>query len=259
MSTPLAGRTAIITGASKGIGRTIALRLAREGCDVAIGYASDQRGAEAVVAAVRDLGRRAFAYSCEVAQPWSIGELFDRAATELGGLDIVVANAGVELIDVPFVDYSEEQYDRVFDVNTKGTFFTLQHAARRIRDRGRIIVICSNTTRLALPGFAVYGASKLAPTYFVEVLAKELGPRGVTVNSVSPGVTEGAGVFSASNRSQPGAGERVENYLRDMAAATPLRRNGTPDDVAAAVALLVSADAGYITGHHLDADGGAAL
>jgi 3-oxoacyl-[acyl-carrier protein] reductase len=254
MSGSLAERTAVVTGASKGIGRAVALRLAREGCDVALGYGSDQRGADAVVAAVRDLGRRAFACHCDLAQPPSVAALFDRAAADLGGIDIVVANAGVELIDVPFVEYTEEQYDRVFDVNAKGTFFTLQHAARRIRDHGRIVVISSNTTQLALPGFAVYGASKLAPRYFVEVLAKELGPRGITVNSVSPGVTEGAGVFSEQAR-RP----EVDTYLRQMAASTPLRRNGTPDDVAGAVVLLLGSDAAYITGHHLDADGGAAL
>jgi 3-oxoacyl-[acyl-carrier protein] reductase len=148
-------------------------------------------------------------------------------------------------------DYTEAQYDAVFDVNTKGTFFTLQQAARRVSDGGRIVLICSNTTVLSLPGFAVYGASKLAPKYFVEVLAKELGARGITVNSVSPGVTKAAGVFTATPDD--------DAYLRTMTAATPLRRLGTPDDVADAVTLIASEAAGFVTGHHLACDGGAAL
>lgn len=120
-----------------------------------------------------------------------------------------------------------------------------------MRDGGRIIVIDSNTAVLSLPGFAVYGASKLAPRYFVEVLAKEVGSRGVTVNSVVPGVTRSAGVFTSTPDG--------DAYLEQMTAATPLRRLGTPEDVANAVVLLVGGKAGFVTGHHLASDGGAAL
>jgi len=158
---------------------------------------------------------------------------------------------GFEAVETPFVEYTEAQYERVFAVNTKGTFFTLQQAAKRVRDGGRIIVISSNTTGLALPGFAVYGASKLAPRYFVEVLAKELGPRNITVNSVVPGVTLAAGVFTNTPHADP--------YLQEMTRATPLCRLGTPEDVANAVLLLASERAAFVTGHHLVADGGAGL
>jgi 3-oxoacyl-[acyl-carrier protein] reductase len=247
----LMGRVALVTGGSKGIGRSIALALATQGCDVIVSYASDPEGANATVERIRALGRRARALPCDIAQPSSVATLFALAEEQMGALDIVVANAGIELIDIPFVDYTEAQFDRVFDVNAKGTFFTLQHAARRVREGGRIVLICSNTTVLALPGFAVYGASKLAPKYFVEVLAKELGPRGITVNSVSPGVTRSAGVFTSTPPD--------DAYLQQMTEATPLRRLGTPDDVANAVLLLASARAGFITGHHLASDGGAAL
>jgi 3-oxoacyl-[acyl-carrier protein] reductase len=244
-------RNALVTGASKGIGRGIALGLASRGYDVVVSYASDPKGAATIVEQITQLGRKALALPCEIAQPSSVAALFGRAEEELGGLDVVVANAGIELIDIPLIEYTEEQYDRVFDVNTKGTFFTLQEAARRVRNDGRIIVVCSNTTVLALSGFSVYGASKLAPKYFVEVLAKELGPRGITVNSVSPGVTKSAGVFTTT--------PETDTYLQQMTGATPLRRLGTPEDVANAVALLVSDDARFITGHHLASDGGAGL
>jgi len=247
----LTGKIALVTGASRGIGRGIALGLAAQGCDVCVSYTSDANGASEVVAEIQKLGRRGVALPCDVAQSSTVATLFNAAEKELGPLDIVVANAGIELIDVPFVDYTEQQYDRVFDVNTKGTFVTLQQAANRVREGGRIIVICSNTTVLSLPGFAVYGASKLAPKYFVEVLAKELGPRHITVNSVSPGVTRSAGVFTGTPDS--------DAYLQQMTTATPLRRLGTPQDVANAVILLASDKASFITGHHLASDGGAAL
>lgn len=244
-------RIAYVTGGSRGIGRGIALGLAADGCDVAIAYVSDAAAAEAVVPQIQAAGRRAAAIRCDVASPASVAAFFEGAADAIGPPDIVVASAGIELIEIPFVDDTEEQYDRVFDINTKGTFFTLQEAARRVKDGGRIVVVCSNTTELALPGFAVYGASKLAPKYFVEVLAKELGPRGVTVNSVSPGVTRGAGVFTSTPDD--------DAYLRQMMELTPLRRLGTAQDVADAVVMLTSARAGFITGHHLAVDGGAAL
>jgi 3-oxoacyl-[acyl-carrier protein] reductase len=247
----LSERVAIVTGASKGIGRGIALGLARAGCHVAVGYSSDVDGAADVAGCIQDLGRRSIALHCDISDVSSIKALFAQAEQALGHPDIVVANAGIELIDVPFTAYTESQYDRVFDINTKGTFFTLQEAAARVRDGGRIIVICSNTTVLSLPGFAVYGASKLAPKFFVEVLAKEIGQRHVTVNSLSPGVTRSAGVFTSIPDSNP--------YLQQMIAATPLGRLGRPEDIANAVVLLASDKAAFITGHHLAVDGGAAL
>lgn len=244
-------KVALVTGASKGIGRGIAFGLASAGYDLALSFASDASGANAVLEEVRRLGRKCVVLACEISDRASVARLFEHAESELGGLDLVVASAGIELIDVPFVDYTEAQYDRVFAVNTKGTFFTLQQAAKRVRDGGRIIVISSNTTGLALPGFAVYGASKLAPRYFVEVLAKELGPRNITVNSVVPGVTRAAGVFTNTPDADP--------YLQEMKISTPLRRLGTVADVANAVLLLASERASFVTGHHLVADGGAGL
>jgi 3-oxoacyl-[acyl-carrier protein] reductase len=250
-SIDLNGRTALVTGASKGIGRAIAVALGEAGCDVVVGYGRDEDGARKVCEQIAAAGRIGIELSVNVSNPTSIKQLFERAVEAVGPLDIVVANAGIELIDVPFTDYTETQYDQIFDTNTKGTFFTLQHAARSMRDHGRIIVICSNTTVLSLPGFAVYGASKLAPKFFVEVLAKEIGARGITVNSISPGVTRAAGVFTDVRDD--------DAYLQQMRAATPLQRIGEPRDVANAVLLLASEHGAFITGHHLAVDGGAAL
>jgi 3-oxoacyl-[acyl-carrier protein] reductase len=247
----LAGRTAFVTGASRGIGAAIAKELASRGAAVVVGYGRGSQAAQDVVSSITAAGGRALALAVDIAEPSNIAAFFEQAAAQFGKPDIVIANAGVELIDIPFVDYSQAQYDEVFNVNTRGTFFTLQAAARHVQDGGRVILVCSNTTLLSLPGFAVYGASKLAPKYFVEVLAKEIGMRSVTVNSVSPGVTTGAGVFTQTPDG--------DAYLAHMRESTPLKRLGTPEDVARVVAFLAGPDAAFITGHHISADGGAAL
>jgi len=247
----LLGKTALVTGGSRGIGAAIAERLATEGADIVIGYGSDREAAETVVRTVSAMGRQAMAVQADVARPDQVAGMFAQVTAAFGRIDIVVANAGVELIDVPFTDYTEAQYDHVFDINVKGTFFTLQQAAKTMRDGGRIIVVSSNTTRLSLPGFAVYGASKLAPHYFVQVLAKELAPRQITVNAVVPGATMTAGVFTGSGTDDPN--------VRELTARTPLGRLGTPADAAAVVAFLCSQDAAYVTGQQFTVDGGSSI
>ena len=247
----LTGKTALVTGGSRGIGAAIAARLAADGADLVVGYSGNARAAEAVVVEVQSTGRRAVAVQADIRRPAAVRRLYAEGVAAFGGIDIVVANAGVELIDTPFGDYTEEQVDLVLDTNVKGTFFTMQQAARTLPDGGRIILISSNTTRLSLPGFAVYGASKLAPHYLMQVLAKELGPRGITVNSVIPGATRAAGVFTGSGDDDPS--------VRELTARTPLGRLGTPADTAAMVAFLAGDQAGFITGQHVTVDGGAAI
>jgi 3-oxoacyl-[acyl-carrier protein] reductase len=248
----LQGKVALVTGASRGIGAAIATRLAADGADVVLGYLGDACAAGTVAATIRATGRRALAVRADIAHSDQVRTLFADALAAMGGIDIVVANAGVELVDIPFADYTESQYDWVFAVNAKGTFLTpRQAAAVVVPDGGRIIVVSSNTTRLWLPGFAVYGASKLAGNYFVQVLAKELGARRVTVNTVIPGATRAAGVFTDSSDD--------DRTLVELTRRTPLGRLGTPADTAAVVAFLAGDQAGFITGQHLTVDGGAAI
>ena len=131
-----------------------------------------------------------------------IERLFSEAKQAFGKLDIVVANAGMELVDVPVTDYTEAQFDQLFTLNTKGNYFTMQQAAKHVGDHGRIIYISSSTTSFPVPGMAVYGGSKTGPRYLVEVLSKEIAHRGVTVNSIIPYATEGAGIFTHGHSSQ---------------------------------------------------------
>jgi 3-oxoacyl-[acyl-carrier protein] reductase len=247
----LLGKTALITGGSRGIGAAIAVRFAGDGADIVVGYTRDADAAQTVVAAVQAIGRRAAARQADISNPASVRGLFAHAHEAFGTIDIVVAYAGVELIDVAFTDYTETQYDQVFDVNVEGTFLTLQEAARIVPDGGRIVVVSSNTARLSLSGFAVYGAIKLATHYFVQVLANALGPRRVTVNAVIPGATRAAGVFPASGADGP--------PIQELIARAPLGRLGTPEDTAGVVAFLAGDDAGFISGQRLTVDGGAAI
>ncbi len=139
-----------------------------------------------------------------------IHALFASAKQALGDIDIAVANAGLEIVDVATVEFTEEQFDRAFAINTKGTFFTLQQAARTVADNGRIICVASSSTEFPTPGHALYGGSKVAPRFVVEVLAKELGPRGITVNSIQPTAISGAGV--SANGLRPAAQEFIEQF-----------------------------------------------
>ncbi|MEO1097924.1 MAG: SDR family oxidoreductase [Bacteroidota bacterium] len=247
----LQNKIALITGGTKGIGKAIALRLAQRGANIIMSYGKDQASANTAVEEIEALGRKARAIQANSNKVSDIQRLFSEAKSTFGGIDIVVANAGMELIDIPVADYTEEQYDKVFNLNTKGTFFTLQESARHINDNGRIILISSSTTVYPHAGFAVYGGSKTAPKFFVEVLSKELGVKGVTVNTVIPGATDEAGIFAEMPADSP--------YKKEIIEATPLNRMGLPGDAADATAFLASAQASFITGQHLTVNGGATI
>ncbi len=237
----LAGKGALVTGASRGIGRAIATMLAGRGAAVAVNYKQDETAAKETVAAIEKAGGRAIAIQADVADTGSIGYLFDEAETRLGPLDIVVANAGFAL-GKRAIDVTEADYDAVFGTNARGAFFTMQQGARRIRDGGRIIAISAAGTRTWFPGMSLYLGSKGALEQFVRVFSRELGRRNITVNAVLPGYTQ-TDMMGQGDHSGP-------------AALSPFRRIGTADEVAEAVAFLASERAQWITGQAIAADGG---
>ena len=247
-STSLTGKVALITGASSGLGKAIAERYAALGADIVVHYGKNKGGADAVVAAAIGMGRRAVALQADTTQVAEIEELFREAKAAMGKLDIVVANAGIELSDVAVTDFTEAQFDQVFTTNAKGSFFTMQQAARHIEDQGRIIYIASSTTSFPMRGMAVYGGSKTAPKYLVEVLAKEIGHRGVTVNSVVPYAVQGTGMFA------------VDHYsIKPLTEQNPMQRLATPEDVANVAEFFASGLSSFVNGQHLLVTGGAPL
>ncbi|WP_375436578.1 SDR family oxidoreductase [uncultured Hymenobacter sp.] len=249
MSTSLLGKVALITGSSSGLGKAIAERYAALGADVIIHYSKSKAGADEVVRAITGMGRRAVAMQADVTQVADVERLFAEGLAAMGKLDIVVANAGVELLEVPVADFTEAQFDQLFGTNTKGTYFTLQQAARHVADHGRIIYVASSTTSFPTPGMAVYGGSKMGGRYVVEVLAKEIGPRGVTVNSIIPYAIDGSGVFA-----DPAAFPEARKVLIENC---PMGRLGTVDDVANLAEFFASDLASFVNGQHLLVNGGA--
>lgn len=243
----LDGKVALVTGSSKGLGRAILLRLAAQGADVVVNYSRDEAAAAEVRKAAEAQGVRALIVQADVSQVDGIQRLYDATLSEFGRVDIVVANAGMEKVNVPVAEITEEDFDLLFRVNTKGPFFVLREAARRIADNGRIITISSNTTTVPQLGVGLYGTSKVGTGYLAKVMALELGPRGITVNTVVPGPIDGAGIFTDPAN---------DEYKKSLIATVPIGRLGTPQDVAAVTAFLASEEAGLITGQQLVADGG---
>lgn len=243
----LDGKVALVTGSTKGLGRSIVLRLAAAGADVVINYSRDEAAAAEVREAVEAMGARALVVQADVSRVEDIQHLFDAAITEFGRIDVAVANAGMEKVNIPVADVTEEDFDLLFRVNTEGPYFVLREAARRVADNGRIISISSNTTTVPQMGVGLYGASKVATGYVTRVLALELGPRGITVNTVAPGPIDGAGIFTDPAN---------DEYKQSLISTVPIGRLGTPQEVAAVTAFLASDDAALITGQQLVADGG---
>ena len=244
---PLAGKAAIVTGASRGIGRAIALRLAEDGAAVAVNYRANSDAAEQVVDTIQRMGRNAVAVAADIADPAQLRRLFAQAQAEFGGLDIVVNNAGTAVFS-PILDVTEAMFDSMFATNTRGVFFSMQEAAKRLREGGRIVNISSGITILGGPGGSVYGGTKGAIEQFTMAVAKELGPRGITVNTVSAGGTSTDLLDAAVPK----------EFQAAMAANSPFGRIGQPEDIADVVAFLCSHAGRWITGQNIRATGGAA-
>jgi NAD(P)-dependent dehydrogenase (short-subunit alcohol dehydrogenase family) len=242
----LAGKRAVVTGGSKGIGAGIALALAREGADVVVTYHRDAAGAAAVVDQVTALGRRAAAVGADVRRVADCQRLVQAAAEALGGLDILVNNAGITLWQ-DFFDTDEAHWDATLDTNLKGVFFCTQAAARLMRPQGwgRVVNISSGASRVAFKRATPYNASKGGLNLLTMGLAVELGPYGITVNAVAPGA-----ILIERTR------QELPDYAGTFAAATPVGRVGYPEDVAGAVLYFCSEAAAYVTGQVFWVDGG---
>jgi 3-oxoacyl-[acyl-carrier protein] reductase len=241
ISNELEGKNAIVTGASRGIGRAIALGLAARGASVAVGYAANRGRAQEVVAEIASRGGKAVAIGADLAQPSEVARLFDEAERALGPLDIVFANAADAMVK-PLLECTEEDFDRMFSINAKGVFFTLQQAAARLRDGGRIVATSTGGTQMFFTETSLYLGTKGAVEQFVRALARELGDRRITVNALSPGFTDT---------------DLLPDRDRDVAAtASPFGRVGQPEDVADVAVFLAGDGARWNTGQNLAAGGG---
>ena len=245
-SIELNNKTALVTGASKGIGKGIALELARLGCNIAVNYNSDRQGAEETVSEIHKLGRDAFAVQADVGDGAAVERMFSGIFNRFPRLDIAVNNAGCQTWKA-LLDLSEAEWDRVLDTNLKGCFLVTQKAAGHMKHHGggAVVNIGSGCNLFAFPMLSSYTASKGGIEQFTKVSAVELGRHGIRVNCVAPGAVE-------IERTKLEAGD----YAGTWAKATPLGRVGNPVDVAQAVAFLVSDYAGFITGQTLYVDGG---
>jgi glucose 1-dehydrogenase len=245
----LRGRKALVTGSSKGIGRAIAIRFAQEGADVVINYNSDPRGAEEALAEVEALGRRGAIIRANLGTISDVRELVAKSVEALGGLDVLVNNAGIEK-HAAFWDVTESDFDAVLDVNLKGVFFATQAFVQRCiaaQRPGKIINISSVHEELPFPNFAAYCASKGGVRMLTRTLAVELGALGITINSIAPGAIETPINTKLLN-------DPVK--LQSLVGHIPLGRLGKPNDVAGLAVFLASGDSDYVTGTTYLVDGG---
>jgi len=244
----LTGKVAIVTGASRGIGRATAERLARDDVSVVVNYAKSADEAQAVVDAIVTRGGKALAVQADISRLEDIRRLFRETVEHLGKLDILVANAGYSVFK-PLAEITEEDFDQTYTLNAKGTFFCLQEALRHLADGGKIVCISTIGTELNLPGGSCYFGSKAAVEQFCRVLAKEVAPRGITVNIISPGFVE-------TKMLKDSFANLDSTVPQQLIAMTPLARLGQPEDIADTVAFLVSHGARWITRQNIAVDGG---
>jgi len=238
--------TALVTGANSGIGKIIAARLARVGYDVAMNYKVDPDAAESLASELKHRGARAIAIYADVASSKDVDAMFETVVSSFGKLEALVNNAGVQVWK-SLLEVEESEWDRVLDTNLKGCFLCTQRAARHMKElgSGAIVNIGSGCNRVPFPNLSAYTASKGGIEMFTKSAALELGPFGIRVNCVAPGAIE-------TERTKT----ELADFAKSWASLTPLRRIGTPDDVASAVEFLLSDNASFISGQTLGVDGG---
>ncbi|CNL23661.1 SDR family oxidoreductase [Yersinia kristensenii] len=238
-------QVAIVTGASRGIGAAIAERLAQDGYTVLINYSRADEEAEALVRKIQQAGGNALSAKGDISDPAAVAQLFAKAETAFGGVDVLVNNAGIMSLSA-IADSDDEHFDRQMAINLKGSFNGMREAAKRLRKGGRIVNFSTSVVGLKLEKYAVYAATKAAVETMTAILAKELRGRNITVNAVAPGPTA-TDLFLNGKSAE---------LIEKMAKMAPLERLGTPEDIAAAVAFLVGKDGGWINGQVLRANGG---
>jgi 3-oxoacyl-[acyl-carrier protein] reductase len=238
-------RVAIVTGASRGIGAAIADRLARDGFTVVINYSGNAAPAEELAVAIEKRGGKALTAKADVSDAEAVRRMFDAAEAAFGGVDVLVNNAGIMALS-SIADADDAHFQRIMDVNLKGTFNTLREAGKRLRDGGRIVNFSTSVVGLKLETYGVYAATKAAVETMTGIMAKEMRGRDITINAIAPGPT-------ATDLFLNG---KSDELVARMAKMNPLERLGTPEDIAAAVSFLAGPDGSWINGQVLRANGG---
>ncbi|RCK35393.1 3-ketoacyl-ACP reductase [Thalassospira xiamenensis] len=240
-------RTAIITGAARGIGVALAKRLAQDGFAVVINYANSATSADALVEELTASGHQAMAIKADITNADAVKQMFDHAETRFGGVDVIVNNAGV-MTTQPISEMSDAVYDAMMDTNVRGTFNMLREGAKRLRNDGRVINFSTTALHLKLPGYAVYNATKAAVEAMTGVYAKELRGRNITVNAVAPGPV-------ATELFLKG---KTDEQIAQFSKMPPIERLGQPEDISGVVSFLAGPDSGWVNGQTLRANGGLA-
>ena len=237
----LSGKVAIVTGASSGIGQAVAERFAEDGAIVVVNHSKSAEKAQQVVIGIQAKGGKAVAFQADMSRVSEARRLVRETAKQFGRLDILVNNAG-RFMPKPLAETTEDDFDQIIALNAKGPYFAMQEAALVLKDGGRIVNISTDGTHLSFPGATAYLGSKGALEQYTKGLAQELAPRKITINTVSPGFTE--------------TGMMTDQYRQIGIQLSPLKRLGTPKDIAAVVAFIVSDEARWLTGQNIHAGGG---
>ncbi|MBT2619495.1 SDR family oxidoreductase [Chryseobacterium sp. ISL-6] len=243
----LSGKVVLVTGASKGIGAEVAKKLAEANAKVIVNYAGSKTEAEAVVSYIKENNGDAIAIQADVSKTEDVKSLFDQAIAHYGKIDVLVNNAGV-MITKTILETTDEEFDRQFNINVKGVFNTLREAATKLADNGSIINFSTSVNRLMLPGYATYVATKSAVEQLTRVFSREVGNRGINVNSVSPGPTATALFLNG----------KPQEVIDRLASLNPFGRIAETDDIASVVVFLASDEAKWINAQNIGVNGGMA-
>jgi 3-oxoacyl-[acyl-carrier protein] reductase len=243
----LDNKVILVTGASRGIGAAVAKELAQRGAKVIVNYAGGLQSAEETVAAIINAGGDAIAVQADVSKADEVKAMFDQAIAHYGKIDVLVNNAGI-MITKLIKDTTDEDFTRQFDINVRGTFNTLREASTRLADNGSIVNFSTSVNRIMLPTYATYVATKAAVEQLTRVMAKEVGARGININSISPGPTNTA-LFTTG---------KPQEVIDRLASLSAFNRLGEPEDIAQTVAFLASDDAKWITAQNIGVNGGMA-